>query len=164
MHRYAFAIVIAAAFGLVAVQSRADSHAEAAGPADAGFIKYRQKVMSGIGADMGAIADILKKGLPQTDSIVIHAERMEDAAALVEPAFRKRIEAGATDAKPEVWRDWVKFLAAIDAYEKAAAELADAADESGQPEVPAAFRALGKTCGDCHKPFRKPKEESYKNR
>ena len=26
------------------------------------------------------------------------------------------------------------------------------------------MKALGKSCGGCHKPFRKPKEESFKNK
>jgi cytochrome c556 len=31
-------------------------------------------------------------------------------------------------------------------------------------ELGARVKALGKSCGGCHETFRKPKEESYKNK
>jgi len=127
-------------------------------------IEYRQKVMKGIGADMGAISDILKHGLPFTASIAIHAGKIEAAAALVGPAFEKRVAEGRTDARPEIWQDPEHWQKRIDEMEAAAASLAETAD-GGDPEaVRGAVKKLGGACGDCHDDFRVPEEESYKNR
>ena len=127
-------------------------------------IEYRQKVMSAIGTNMGAIGDILKNRLDVPGAVANHAGQMADAAALIAPAFKKQLSAGATDAKPEIWADWAKFEEAIAGFEEAARNLASAANGSDPSAVGPAMRGLGKSCGGCHKPFRKPKEESYKNK
>lgn len=127
-------------------------------------IEYRQKLMSAIGTNMGAIGDILKNRLDVPGAVANHAGQMADAAALIAPAFRKQLSAGATDAKPEIWADWAKFEEAIAGFEEAARNLASAANGSDPRAVGLAMRGLGKSCGGCHKPFRKPKEESYKNK
>jgi cytochrome c556 len=137
----------------------ADSHEQ-----DAAYIGYRQSVMSIVGTHMGAISDIMKNGLDVPGAIAGHAEQMAEAAALVGPAFRRPISEGPTDAKPEIWKDWAKFEQAIADYEEAARGLAAAASAEDPSGVGPAMKALGKSCGGCHKPFRKPKEESYKNR
>ena len=49
-------------------------------------------------------------------------------------------------------------------FENLAQALEEAADEGDHDSIQAAFKELGKSCGGCHKPFRKPKEESYKKR
>jgi len=131
---------------------------------DKPFIEYRQKVMSAIGANMGAIADILKNGLPFTGNIEQHAANMEGSAKLIAPAFEKKTTGGATDAKPDIWTDWSEFQRAVRNYQQAAFELEEAADGGDMAKVGAKMKALGKTCGDCHKAFRKPKEESYKRK
>jgi cytochrome c556 len=138
-----------------------------AGPArsaeDQVYVEYRQKVMSGVGADMGAISDILKHGLPFTAQIALHANRLEDAASLIPTAFEKQVSAGATDAKPEIWQKPDEFKQAIADFASAADALEDAADDNDAAAIQEAFKGLGNSCGGCHKPFRKPKEESYKN-
>ena len=97
-------------------------------------------------------------------AVANHAGQMAEAAALIAPAFEKSIRDGATDARPEIWTDWAGFEEAIAGYEAAARNLATAASEGNPGQIGSAMRALGKSCGSCHKPFRKPKEESYKNR
>ena len=127
-------------------------------------IEYRQKLMSVIGTNMGAISDILKNRLAVPGGVANHANQMAEAAALIAPAFKKELTRGATDAKPEIWSDWAGFEEAIADYESAARTLAAAADGDDPSAVGPAMRGLGKSCGGCHKPFRKPKEESYKNK
>jgi len=149
------ALTLAVALGAAAPALAAD---------DAAYIKYRQKVMSGVGADMGAISDILKNGLPFTAAIAIHADSLGDAAALIPTAFEKNISTGATDAKAEIWQKPEEWKDAISAFEDAADDLEEAADDGEPTAIAAAVKALGKSCGGCHKPFRKPKEESYKKK
>jgi len=130
---------------------------------DVAYVKYRQKVMQGIGADMGAISEILKNGLPFTAAIALHADKIGDSASLIPTAFEKKVTEGATDAKPEIWMEPDEWKGAIHDLEKAADALEEAADDDDPEAISAAFKTLGKSCGGCHDHFRKPKEESYKN-
>ena len=59
-------------------------------------------------------------------------------------------------AKPEIWTDWAKFEAAAKDFQDAAPKLVPAAKSGVANQIPAARGAVGKTCGACHKPFRKP--------
>jgi len=152
-------VPFAAVVGLAAALALPAGAAE-----DPVHIEYRQKVMKGVGADMGAISDILKHGLPYTSAIALHADRMERSAALIPDAFSKEVTAGPTDAKPEIWQKPEEFRQATADFQAAADDLEDAADDGDPAQIQAAFKALGKACGGCHEPFRKPKEESYKRR
>jgi cytochrome c556 len=131
---------------------------------DEAWIKYRQTVMSGIGANMGGIGDILKNGLPLTASIEHHANALVVSSHLIAPAFQQKVVAGATDAKPEVWSQPEKFEEAIAEMQAKAEALAKTVHDGRMDELGAAVKALGKSCGGCHDTFRKPKEESYKNK
>lgn len=152
-----FCLAVVLGLGVASVAT-ADSHAAEA------RIKYRQKLMSAVGANMGAIGDILKNGLDLPGHVENHAGQMAESAKLIAAAFEKPISEGATDAKPEIWEDWARFEQAIADFEKAARTLQAAAAGGDPKAVGPAVKALGDRCGDCHKPFRKPKEESYKKR
>ncbi len=152
------AFVLALTTLLLVGEAQADSHEK-----DAARLKYRQSVMSIVGTNMGAIGDIMKNQLALPGAIANHAGQMAESAALIAPAFKQKITDGPTDAKPEIWQDWAKFEKAIADYEQAARDLQTAAAGADPAAVGPAMKALGKSCGGCHKPFRKPKEESYKN-
>lgn len=147
---------------MASVAAANDAHASDAAKASPA-LAYRQTVMSIIGTNMGAIGDIMKNGLEVPGAVANHADQMARSAALIAPAFTKQGLTGPTDAKPEIWQDWAKFEKAITDFEQAAENLRDAAQSGDAKATGQAMRALGKSCGGCHKPFRKPKEESYKN-
>jgi len=128
------------------------------------FIQYRQKVMGSNGANMGAIGDILKNKLPYQSHITAHAEEIQRMSLLIPDSFKKDIADGKTDAKPEIWKEWDKFTAAANDMGREAAELAKVAQSGNMEAISAQVKKLGDACGACHKPFRKPKEESYKNK
>lgn len=153
--------VLACLAGALLLPARV-SRAQAA--SDQPSIEYRQLVMGAIGSNMGAIGGIMKNQLALPGAVANHARQMADAAKLIAPAFERKVTAGKTDARPEIWSDWAKFEAAAADYGKAAANLATAADGNDPAAVGLAVRALGESCGGCHESFRKPKEESYKNR
>jgi len=152
------ALVLSLASLLLVGVAQADSHEK-----DAARLKYRQSVMSIVGTNMGAIGDIMKNQLALPGAITNHAGQMVESAELIAPAFKREITGGPTDAKPEIWQDWAKFEKAIADYKEAAIGLQTAAASGDAEAVGPAMKALGKSCGGCHKPFRKPKEESYKN-
>jgi len=128
------------------------------------FIQYRQKVMTSNGANMGAIGDILKNKLPYQSHITVHAQEIQRMSTLIPEAFKKDIAAGKTDAKPEIWKEWDKFTEAANTMGMEAAELAKVAQSGTMEAIGAQVKKLSDTCGNCHKPYRKPKEESYKNK
>jgi cytochrome c556 len=130
---------------------------------DDAFIQYRQKVMQSTGASMGAIGDILKNKLPYPGHIYTHAQDIQRISKLIGESFKKEVSAGKTDAKSELWKEWDKFMAAADALEQESGKLADVAQAGNMEAIGAQVKKLGEACGNCHKPYRKPKEESYKN-
>ena len=148
------AILICLVFTLATVQAQ-DNEA---------FIQYRQKVMMSNGANMGAIGDILKYKLPFQSHITAHAEEIQRMSILIPDTFKKDVADGKTDAKPEIWKEWDKFTAAANDMGREAAELAKVAQSGNMEAISAQAKKLGDACGACHKPFRKPKEESYKNK
>ncbi len=156
--RHTIASILIVCFGLSSAVSADDLEN------DSPEVKYRQKVMSIIGTNMGAMGDIMKNHLALPGHVAVHAGQMASMAQLIAPAFKKNIASDATDAKPKIWRDWTKFEAAISDFEEAARNLEAAARGGDAAAVGPAMKALGKRCGNCHKPFRRPKEESFKNK
>ena len=129
---------------------------------EAAFVEYRQKLMKGVGGNMGAIGVIVQKGLPYKESVAGLARQIQMASALVGESFERKIVEGRTDAKSEIWADWDEFLAAAEKMGQEAGKLAEAAKQGEIAVIVAQMKATGATCRGCHKPFRKPKEESYK--
>jgi len=149
-----FILLICLVLPLASVQAQSDE----------AFVEYRQNVMKTISGNMGAIGDTLKNKLPYQDNIATHAQGIHLASKLIESAFKKQISEGATDAKPDIWQDWDKFTAAAKTLGEESDKLAQVAESGDMEAIGAQVKALGKACGNCHKPFRKPKEESYKNK
>jgi cytochrome c556 len=130
---------------------------------DEAFVQYRQKVMSSQGASMGGINDILKNKLPYQDHIATHARDIAASSTLIGEAFKKPVAEGKTDAKPEIWKEWDKFVAAAETLANESSKLANVAQSGNMEAIEAQVKKVGAVCGDCHKPYRKPKEQSYKN-
>lgn len=128
------------------------------------FVKYRQQAMQAIGGHAGAIGTIVKSKLPMTDAVALHADAIASAANIVPPAFEENISEGLTDAKPEIWGNMEDFLALNDKMREASLALAEAARGGDLKATALAMRDFGKSCGACHKTYRKPKEESYKQK
>ena len=129
---------------------------------DEAFLQYRQKIMKSHGASMGAIGDILKNKLPYKKHIAVHAKKLQEESTLIADAFKKEITAGKTDAKPEIWKDWGKFTAAAEKLNQESAKLDRVAQSADMAAIGAQVKEVGKSCGGCHKPFRKPKEKRFK--
>ncbi len=132
---------------------------------DANLVEYRQKLMSGQGASMGSIGDYMKYKLTySTDQIVTHARNIHEYSKLIEETFKKDISAGATDAKTEIWGNWDDFVAKSKAVTEASAALVEAAESGDKSAMMPAVGKLGGACRSCHNTYRKPREESYKNK
>lgn len=157
--RSAVLAILVACFGLTtSAQADQADQAENGSP----VVEYRQTVMSIIGANMGAMGDIMKNGLVLPGHVAVHAGQMAAMAKLIAPAFENNVATEATDSKPKIWQEWSEFEKAIQKFERAAGELQSAADGTDKAALGPAMKALGKSCGGCHKMFRKPKEESFR--
>ena len=143
-------VLVCLGFPWVGVQAQSDE----------GIIQYRQKVMQSHSANLGAIGHILKYRLPHQSHIVTHARELMMTSMLIGEAFKKEVTAGKTDSKPEIWKDWAKFEAAAKATEKESAKLAEVAQSGDMAAIGTQMKKLAKSCGGCHKPFRKPKKDS----
>jgi cytochrome c556 len=104
----------------------------------------------------------MKNNLPQKKTIAVHALSLQMTSRVIAEAFEKEITAGRTDSKPEIWQDWEKFVEAAKTMGEESDKLARVAQSGDMEAIGAQVKAVGKSCGDCHKPFRKPKEERFK--
>jgi cytochrome c556 len=129
---------------------------------DSNELAYRQKLMQIIGDNKSAIDHIAKNGLPYQGHIATYAKALAGAGTLIESTFKKEIVAGRTDSKPEIWQEWDKYVAAAQKLTDAGTALAVAVESGDDKTASAAIKALGRTCGGCHKPYRKGKAERFK--
>ena len=137
------------------------SFSMAAGPAahaDASAdIKYRQAVMKALGSHMGSVAAIAKGEVGHAGHMAGHAAAIDALASMTGDVFPEGSGSEATRAKDEIWRDTAGFEAAVKAFQAAAAKLTEAAEAGDAGAVGAALGGVGKTCGGCHRAFRKPR-------
>ncbi len=124
---------------------------------DADYLVYRQKLMKSNGLHMSLIGDIFKKNLPFKNQINSHAKGVQLNNLLIKDAYKKRITQGKTDSKPDVWNNWQEFVMAAKESAAAAEKLSNAPINDIQMQL----KAVGMTCGGCHKKFRKPKGERF---
>ena len=121
-------------------------------------INYRQKVMNGNVAHIGAIADVLKGKVPHSSHILGHARALQALSLMLDDIFPPDSDFGQTRAKPEIWQQPEKFKAVVKAYQDATVVLVQAAKSGDMAAIGDAMGGVGKSCGGCHKPFRKPKD------
>ena len=120
-----------------------------------GIIKYRQNVMKSTAGHMGAIVDILKNDLPLQAHILDHARSIQQNSKMTLAMFPKGTGLGNTKAKPAIWENWSKFESAVEDFERESAKLAKVAESGDMEALAKQVRATGKTCGVCHRNFRK---------
>lgn len=120
-----------------------------------GIIKYRQNVMKSTAGHMGAIVDILKNDLPLQAHILDHARSIQQNSKMTLAMFPKGTGLGNTKAKSAIWGNWSKFESAVQDFERESAKLAKVAESGGMEALAKQVRATGKTCGGCHRNFRK---------
>ena len=123
--------------------------------ADEKMLKYRNSVMWSLTAHLGGIFQNMKGEVNAKGNIPHHAKALAPIAASVLAMFPQGSDGGRT--KPEIWSDWEGFEKAAAGLVSAANALAAVADSGDMSKIGAAARAVGKACGNCHKPYRAPK-------
>lgn len=121
-------------------------------------ITYRKRMMRGNLSHLGAIGDVLKGKVSFKGHIVDHARGLNGISKMILDTFPKGTGEGKTRAKPEIWEQWSKFEEAVMKFEKASADMVAAAETGDMAKIGGAMKALGGSCGGCHKAFRKKKK------
>jgi cytochrome c556 len=128
---------------------------------DAAVIGYRQRLMQSQGFHAGGIGAILKGESPYKEDLAAHAKGLAADAMLVVNAFKVKTADVKTDSKQEIWSEMAKFEEKSKALATESAKLVEVIAAGGN--VGDQMKKVGESCGGCHKDFRKPKEQSYKN-
>ena len=130
------------------------AYAQFSKPEDA--IKYRKAAFTLMGAHFSSLGAVVKGARPfDAADVQKQAALVNSLAGLPWSAFGPGTEKGDTRALPQIWSNAEKFKAAQQAFEKAAAELNQAAQTGNEATFKTAFAATGKTCKGCHDDFRK---------
>ncbi len=122
------------------------------------IVKYRLAVQQSLGRIMRAMGDVVKGKVSFTS-------RLPDQALALNLSSKGLVEmfpagTGAdklkTRARPEIWRDWDTFQATAEKLVAETAKLVEVSKSGGFEAFKAQYKAVGKVCSACHKPFRTP--------
>ena len=126
-------------------------------------IKQRQDVMKQQGRDLAAIKAFLD-GKGDQAAAQAGADDLLRTLPQIPAAFPQKTSsaeyASQTRAKPAIWAEWDKFLAAQQTA-LAKAQALDAAIKTGNnAQIQTAFADMGQNgCNGCHTPFREPQPQ-----
>ena len=121
-------------------------------------ITYRRATERALGGHMSALNTILRGRVKRgKGSVVVHARAIGNIGKLYHTLYPKGSGQGRTRAKPLIWSKPNEFKKAIAAFKRASAKLASVAGNGDLKTTKAAYKAVGKTCGVCHKLFRQPR-------
>ena len=128
-------------------------------PAYADAVKDRKAAMKSIGKANKAIkAYVAGKG--DLAAAVAGAKKIASVGHNFVGFFPKGSDAGygkTHRAKAAIWSDWDKFKKANSAMITASNNFANWSKMGDAATLKGAQKAIGKSCGGCHKPFRGPK-------
>ena len=143
-----------AGFLMVALLSA--SHTALADPKNE--ITYRRATERALGGHMSALNTILSGRVKRgKGSVIVHSRAIGNIGKLYHTLYPKGSGQGRTRAKPLIWTKPNEFKKAIAAFKRASAKLAAVAGKGNPKTTKVAFKAVGKTCGVCHKLFRQPR-------
>ena len=120
------------------------------------IIKFRQNVMKGIGAHINNIAAIAKGKITFTGNLISDAQGIVNGLETANALFPSGTDGGKTNALAALWEDRQGFEKALEESKERAKQLLGVVRGSTDiTEIGQALGALGKSCGGCHKPYRK---------
>lgn len=148
-------IILLAVFMSAAFAGPALTHSGAKG-----VVKERMELMKSIGLAMKTIGGMARGRVPlEGKKIVRAAAAIGHHGERITGLFPKGSGHGVSEASPEIWRDWDGFKNSADRMVAVARDLEKAGRANDAAAVKAAYRALGRTCGSCHKLFRIKKKK-----
>jgi cytochrome c556 len=141
----------------VAVATLASAPVIAAAPAPQDIVNARMAGMKKMGAAMKAIGEQLKTATPDKNVVAAAAQTITGAAKAqgkLFPANTARSAGLKTDALPAIWTDRKTFDADMAKLVAESTKLAAVAGTGDTAAIGAQMKAVGATCGACHRQFR----------
>jgi cytochrome c556 len=127
--------------------------AQFAKPEDA--VKYRKAAFTVMSAHTQRLGQMAQGKVPFDAKIAAeNAEVVADMAKLPWAAFGEGTDTADTKAKPEVWKQGVKFKEIADKLQADTAKLAVAAKSGKEDAFKTAFTAAAGNCKSCHDDFK----------
>jgi len=136
---------------IVLTQEKPDTEAQA--------IATRQGYMKLVLWEAGPLFGMAKGKIAyDAETAKAHAARLKTISqypvgVLFLPGTSNVDRPGKTRSLPKIWEDMKGYEKAITDWQKAVANLSDQAG-NGQSALAAAVGDMGKSCGNCHKPYR----------
>lgn len=143
-----------AALAVAGIVTALPAAAQFAKPEDA--VKYRKAALTVMAAHFGRIGAMVQGRVPfDAAAAQANAEIATMMSKLPFTAFGPGTDVGDTRAKPNVWTDNAKFVAAATKMQDEMAKLNAAAKTGNLDQIKAAFGPVGQACKACHDDFRK---------
>ncbi len=120
-------------------------------------IKKRKGIMKSNSKANKAIKAAVKEG--DFATIEGNAKKIVAGADNLVALFPEGSTAKNSRAKAEIWQEWDDFKAKVNVLKKEARLLANAASAKDSEQVEVHSKALGKSCGSCHKRYRARKKK-----
>ena len=142
------------ALAVAGIATALPAAAQFAKPEDA--VKYRKAAFTVMAAHFGRVGAMVQGRVP-FDAAAAQSN-IEIATAMSKlpfAAFGPGTDGGDTRAKPNVWSDNAKFVAAGTKMQDEMAKLNAAAKSGNLDQIKAAFGLVGGACKACHDDFRK---------
>ncbi len=150
MRRAPLALAAAAVLGSTVALAAAASPAQ--------VIEQRQTNYKRMGAALKVLKDELAAETPSRAKLQAAAKLLSATAKLqpfLFPAGSGPSSGIKTDALPNIWSERVAFDAAMKDLTTQSAKLEAVTQSGSNAEIAAQYREAGKTCGACHRQFRK---------
>ena len=143
-----------AVLALAGIAAALPAAAQFAKPEDA--VKYRKAAFTGMAAHFGRVGAMVQGKVPfDAAAAQANIETATMMSKLPFTAFGPGTDVGDTRAKPNVWSDNAKFVAAATKMTDEMAKLNTAAKSGNLDQIKAAFGPVGQSCKACHDDFRK---------
>ena len=121
-------------------------------------VTFRKSLLQLVRSNMGPLGAMAKGEIPMdSDTIATNAERIEFLGNMMHDYFTLDTSGFpvATDAKDDVWKEYVDFSSKVEDMVFAAASLQELVANGQEGEFRKGIGALGATCKACHDKFKK---------
>jgi cytochrome c556 len=122
--------------------------------------QYRRAVMQSVAYKVGQLRAMAMGEIPVDQQLFVkHASDVATLGSMIPEGFIPNSAVEGSAALPEVWTNNADFRAKAMELQNAAAALAAAAQQNGFEAAKGMVQAVGGTCGNCHRPYRRRQEE-----
>ena len=121
--------------------------------------QYRTSVMESIAYKVAQLRGMADGSIPADPALFAkHASDVATLGAMIPEGFIPNSAVEGSAALPEIWTNMADFQAKAMELSTAAQSLATAAQQNGFEAAKGMVQAVGGTCGNCHRPYRRRQE------